>query len=353
METNSPALSYANAIRAWMDAHPSEVIIIWFSRHGASHASVTATAAATDSVKVVLTPRVCAGDPCNTVYPNVPQPLREAFWKQIETVFSGMLLDTRKAQVNTTAVSDLVATGQRVVAYVSPHNFTGGSPYSLDGCTIDNDGTGDDLYNYTHSFHNYVQMFSVANSRREADKANNRLYLLSFAANVPASQIETAALLTYLPEFSSGTRDKCLASLGIPGNTFCPVHLMDASLLGNYYQQPVFELGLTAGYDFPGAIYIDAVDVNGTIRIGPQLFGPAYSGGNGDEDATSGDPALATARYAYVDTLLLASVRRLCASQQNATLCAEFTSELQHQRSLYPMQQWTDVATGRVQDWPQ
>jgi hypothetical protein len=50
-------------------------------------------------------------------------------------------------------------------------------------------------------------------------------------------------------------------------------------LLGNFYQQTALESavnGLHPGRDLPGAIYIDAVDVNGTIRTGVSLFGPHY-----------------------------------------------------------------------------
>lgn len=54
---------------------------------------------------------------------------------------------------------------------------------------------------------------------------------------------------------------------------WCPLHLQDISQLDNYYRQLVLEKSFTLGYDFPNAIYLDAVDVNGTIRTGTALFG--------------------------------------------------------------------------------
>jgi hypothetical protein len=34
IESNQPALSYFQQIRVWLDAHPSEVLVLWMSRHG-------------------------------------------------------------------------------------------------------------------------------------------------------------------------------------------------------------------------------------------------------------------------------------------------------------------------------
>lgn len=82
------------------------------------------------------------GDQCNTDYPNANQTVREAFWAQFQQLFDGMLFDTRAGLVNETTLSTLVAKNMRMVVYESPGNFSGGSPYSQDGCTIDNDGDG-------------------------------------------------------------------------------------------------------------------------------------------------------------------------------------------------------------------
>jgi hypothetical protein len=56
-------------------------------------------------------------------------------------------------------------------------------------------------------------------------------------------------------------------------------HASVQSLLGNFYQQTALEgavNGLHPSRDLPGAIYIDALDVNGTIRTGTTKFGPHY-----------------------------------------------------------------------------
>ena len=57
------------------------------------------------------------------------------------------------------------------------------------------------------------------------------------------------------------------------------------------------------GYEFPNAIYIGAIDFNGTIRTGTNVFrSDGFQGGNG-HGAT---------KYAYVSTVLLGNLRRVC-----------------------------------------
>ena len=34
MQSAAPSLQYFREIRAWMDAHPSEVVVMWLSKHG-------------------------------------------------------------------------------------------------------------------------------------------------------------------------------------------------------------------------------------------------------------------------------------------------------------------------------
>jgi hypothetical protein len=34
-ETNAKALTYLQTVRQWLDAHPTEILVVWFSKHGA------------------------------------------------------------------------------------------------------------------------------------------------------------------------------------------------------------------------------------------------------------------------------------------------------------------------------
>ena len=36
LQTNQHALSYLTSVRQWMDAHPTEVVVMWISRHGST-----------------------------------------------------------------------------------------------------------------------------------------------------------------------------------------------------------------------------------------------------------------------------------------------------------------------------
>ena len=91
----------------------------------------------------------------------------------------------------------------------------------------------------------------------------------------------------------------------------------------------------------PGAIYIDAFDVNGTIRTG------LHTGG------TAGGDARGNASYAYVDTLLYFNARAGCATAaRNATACAALLQALDAQRALRPLLLWDDAAHGRHASWP-
>ena len=271
-------------------------------------------------------------------------------------MFDGLLFDQRVSSTNTTTVGELLQSNHRVIIYTSPFNFTDASPYALNGCTIDNQ-----LVNGVNELPSMVQQleqqFITASATRASDKAANALYLLSMANGWPSEQLALGLMIEYLPSLAPDIIPLCLNVCSVANMTQCPLHLMDGGLLGNYYQQELLDLSITGKYDLPGAIYIDAVDVNGTIRTGPKLYGPFYGG----ISATTNDPH-DTARYAYVDTLLYATVRRLCGETGapayrggwmiDATVrdnvCAGYESVLKHQRARYPTQRWVDYSTGRT-----
>lgn len=288
------------------------------------------------------------GDACDTTYPGVPQSAMTAFWEQVTTVFDGLLFNSETDKLNTSTIASLVASNHRVIIYVSPFNFTGNSTNALDGCTIDNELGGD------------LAQLQTAAATRAADKANDSLFLMSFAGGGPDIQLVYAFLIETFPELTPDITPLCLKALGAVNQTQCPLHLMDMSLQANYFNQPVFDASVSApGYDMPGAIYMDGIDVNGTMRTGSDLFGPFYGGIGGP----GAGPTNGTARYAYVDTMLLATVRRLCGLTgadgygkgaglvDDATLtalCPAYVAVLEAQRALYPTQEWVDTVTGRT-----
>jgi len=63
MESESPALKYFTEIKQWMDAHPSEIVVMWVSKHGTE---------------------------CSTgldQYPNTPVDVKQAYWQKISDLF--------------------------------------------------------------------------------------------------------------------------------------------------------------------------------------------------------------------------------------------------------------------------
>jgi len=123
--------------------------------------------------------------------------------------------------------------------------------------------------------------------------------------------------------------------------------LIEEAQTANYYKQISLELATQQGWDFPGAIYIDAVDHDGVIRTGTReipMPGDYSSQVSADHSTTS---------YAYADTLILANLRRLCGSSLDATEeCIQLNKTIEARRSKHPYQRWSDLETGRSADWP-
>ena len=132
----------------------------------------------------------------------------------------------------------------------------------------------------------------------------------------------------------------CAKYLNLPNvSNYCTTTLQDLSQLSNYYNQISLEKAHANGYEFPNAIYIGAIDVNGTIRTGTDVF-------DADDDNMH-----TTSKYAYVSTLLLGNFKRAnCANYK--VQCDQILSFLNDNRKLYPMTVWDDVDNGRLVNWP-
>jgi len=124
--------------------------------------------------------------------------------------------------------------------------------------------------------------------------------------------------------------------------TWCPSHLQDISQLSNYYTQISLDAVITKNLHFPTAIYIDAVDTDGTIRTGTALF-PNDSTLSDEHDDTG---------FAYAASILLYNVRSACATQSYKE-CQSLTDTLTALRAKHPLQRWHDPTHGRWDTWPQ
>lgn len=324
-ESNHPSLTYYTAIRDWLVTHPKEVVVLWVSKHGS---------------------------PCHTVW-GASNAVQQAYWQTILDIFGPLVLDRATgAAMNTTTINELVSAGTRAVFIVSDYqNFTaGGSSKAYDACSnLDNEFCAS-VQNATASVEACTTKFQKAEAHIAQDKAKDALYLLSMASQ-PSQQIMDATIITYFPWLFnvSDEKAKCAKVFNVPGmNEWCPMHLQAMAQLENYYSQISFENAVTNDYGIPNAVYINAVDYNGTIRTGYTLFGqnnypdgwiPVQGGTNG---------------YSYVATLMLVNLRRGCknASPTVAATCATLQETIEGLRAQNPLQRWHDPYHGRLANWP-
>ena len=320
VETNTKSLQYLADAKAFLEAHPSEVLVLWISRHGSQ----------------------CAMG--NDQYPNIKPDTKQAFWQQIEALFGPMLFNTTARSLNTTSLAELVESGQRVVIYAADYaEFTANSSLAYDSCArLSNNLHGGDITDMNATINGLDAAFRGAAAKRADLKRQNSFYLMSMAGSPPGSVTTAAAEIDYLPFGKDKKRQKCAASLNIPNLTdWCPLTLLEAELLRNYYTQRALDKTADAesGLALPGAIYIDVLDINGTIRTGTQLFS--------DGSAPSG-----TTGFAYVDTLLLYNARVGCAAPAASSECNALLDQIMQRRAQHPMRKWDDPAHGRLADWP-
>ncbi|GMI52228.1 hypothetical protein TeGR_g11119 [Tetraparma gracilis] len=327
LQSNNPSLTYLKEIRAWMDLHPSEIVVMWVSKHGDQNA---------------------VGD---NAYPGVSAEDKQAYFAQLLDVFSGLVIDTAVSQPNSTSVSDLIARNHRLVPYVSDYaEFTGGSQYAMDGALVDNN-LGSSVDGEEDAYNSEMAMFGSMKDLRAADKARNALYLRSMATSSPDFQVEAVAMMKFDPLANSDEQTaKCAQGFNIPSLTsWCPPTLNDIGQMAAYYKQLSLEEAYqkidTDGWVFPNAFYIDALDYDGTIRSGSTLLnGLVREGGVEGKEKT---------RYAYADTVVGANVKLACRDRGEADAdCAALTELVEARRAKYPAERWDDLKYGRSADWP-
>jgi len=129
---------------------------------------------------------------------------------------------------------------------------------------------------------------------------------------------------------------------------WCPEYLQEISQLHNYYKQLSFSAALKNSWDFPNAIYLDAVDVNGTIRTGTKNFFPNQI--FFDEKNAEVDDHGET-KFAYAHILLFYNLRIICGSNSTGN-CQILKNYLEDKISAYPLQRWDDQVHGRLINWP-
>jgi hypothetical protein len=334
LESNNPAMTYFTQIKDWMEAHPSEIIVMFLSKHGNTCNKGTAQ------------------------YPNTPPAVKQAFWAKIQDTFGNLLVDFSKIQINTAHIDKMVQSNQRVVIYSADYaEFTNSSVYALDACLddtasggIDNTG-GPGAYNIPGEMEFQTSYFMNSSAHNAELKMRQGFSLIHMATAVGTKSTEYAASIKYLSAFKKIEEKKCAAEFNIPGFGICPPTLMDISQLHNFYSQINMEKSHANGWGFPNAIYLDGLDADGTIRTGTMPL----QGGSRDSDPTHYDT-----KYAYVDTMIYANInrgcdvstRRLRGSGGPSTLqCNNMLGISEDRRAVYPITLWEENTYGRHVKW--
>eukprot|EP00298_Acanthocystis_sp_HF-20_P018123 c21905_g1_i1.p1 GENE.c21905_g1_i1~~c21905_g1_i1.p1 ORF type:complete len:525 (-),score=225.27 c21905_g1_i1:36-1610(-) len=375
VQTNQKAIVYLTQIRQWLDAHPTEIIVLWLSKHG----DVSAKG--------------------NDQYPNVTIPIKQAFWGQIEQLFSGLLFDTTKAQLNTTTINELLQNNFRVIVLAADYEeFTNNSQFAYDDYIIENDLMGA-LTDEIDGEPQIEEAFQNALAYRATTKSQGRFYLFSLANDPPTISIELSAALRYADIDVPKNRLNCALSFNITGFTdWCPEALLDVSQLGNYYNQLPLHNAFVNKWSFPNAIYLDAFWYDGTIKTGTRKSNASPTDPICDifvwTDCGSSQPSCPdgytasgqtehwnaydsfgkksefcvlpeenhykccrnpvdghdNAQFSYAYILIASNVRNNCVSPTDP--CQDLLAQIENKVSLYPFKTWDDISTGRKVDWP-
>ncbi len=341
MQSTRPALDYLQSIRTWMDDHPSEIIVIWFSRSGSTNA---------------------VGD---DAYPSVSRKEKYAFWASYQELFETLLFDTSLSNYYDTPMKDLIASNQRVVTFLSDYaEFSNSSKFAYDATRIQNFFHSDGVFNEELTLRQQRDYFHQDRVRRGVvdgvdsitTESKEKFHLMSM--NTPSNtwQVESAARHRFLPV---DLFDPCAKNVNIPSShSFCPQNLLDIAQLANYYNQ----ISIEEAYrdfiseseevvSFPNAFYLDALDYNGTLRTGTELLsGQIHPGTN---------EAYHLARYAFVDTIIGYNVYLSCRlsdegddSMYQKEACDTMKIFIEDRRARYPQSLWHEPEFGRLEDWP-
>ncbi len=331
MQTNSPAMKYFTDILNWMVSHPNEIVVMWLSKHGNT------------------------GSVGEDQYPKTPIAQKQAYWSSLMTLFDGLMVDFRVTKINETSISDMLARNHRAVFYVSDYaEFTGSSPFALNGALIDNN-CGPSVDAEISALAWERSLFSTSSEIIKRDKVTQRLFLMSMATGVPSESTVMEGTLRFLPNKHDNQTAmeiaKCAATFHIPGLNWCPPTLLDISQLENYYKQISLDEAVSKsaeGWRLPNAIYLNGLDWYGTIRTGTRVLWGA------DRNHNDVNNTHATTAFAYVDLFILTNLQVGCASAPSTSqaTCAKLKDQAQTRREAYPQTFWNDPTFGRLVNWP-
>eukprot|EP01001_Neometanema_parovale_P002514 NODE_1309_length_1787_cov_98.704327_g1242_i0.p1 GENE.NODE_1309_length_1787_cov_98.704327_g1242_i0~~NODE_1309_length_1787_cov_98.704327_g1242_i0.p1 ORF type:complete len:475 (-),score=106.78 NODE_1309_length_1787_cov_98.704327_g1242_i0:362-1708(-) len=304
--------SYMQEVKEWLIAHPKEVITMQLTKHG----------------------NTCATG--NAQYPKVSVAHKQAFWKEIVSIFSPVLADNSKVHANVTTIAELVSLNQRMFLYVADYvELTSNSTLALDACKHNAKAGSPPSVTGAKGEPAYVKKyFPTVAAQNKKYKAQNTLSWYSFHMATADWLVSYMAKLTFQPLEHKAITESCAKKFNIPAMTdWCPGWLPDLGKLNNYYHHRYLsQVPDTKGWMFPPVIMVDQFYHNGTLLI---------------------DDVVPGRRYALGADILLSNVRRVCdANKAPEDDCAKFDKMLVAMRAEFPVQRWDDGHHGRMADWP-
>jgi hypothetical protein len=281
----------------------------------------------------------------NDAYPGVSVEDKRAFFDQFLQVMDGVVIDTSVTKINETTIKEMLERNHRLVPFVGDYvEFTDSSVHAVDGLLMDNN-LGSSVDNEESAYASELSMFNDMENLRNIDKSQGKLFLRSMATSSPSAQVEALAYMKFDPFADSDEQTKaCVESMNNPSLAYCPETLMDIAQMAVYYKQITLDQAYNDGKMFPNAIYIDALDYDGTLRTGTTLPWGVEKGDDVTEHKMT--------RYAYADTLVGYNVKLACKGREADADCVRLTKLIDERRAKYPLVRWDDAKYGRSSSWP-
>ena len=213
-----------------------------------------------------------------------------------------------------------------------------GSELVNEGVSIRECGSFPDFANIHDNFHGTLAACFYSTKDGRGGSNDNTLSSISLARDpdtptyVAAGEVFAAGKLAG----PLGLVSRCAKTLNFGAmlsGKWCPASILEYEHLQGYWDQFLLE-DFVANYTKPEAglpniIEVNAFGADGTLEID--------AGGE---------------RYALVDTVLLANVRRACRGGAAAALCEETEAAILERRSKFPIQRMHDADRGRQTDVP-
>ncbi len=244
LQTNVTAMTLLRDLKAFLDSHLSEVVVLWVTKHSDS----------------------CAD------FKGADVKEQQTLFNDMVALFGSLLFDHQLQRLNETVFATMWKTNQRLVLSVANwKEMTNESSLALDACqsmNIWDPPVG--VMNQALTQQRQVAQMRNSSVIRKQMQAENRLWATFWSTSTPTIQLISSALTTLFPmssEHRGELLNLCAKSFHIPNSTFCPATLLEVTSLGNYYLQRVIEFGLNNSLQMPMIVYGDHIGDDGSVVI--------------------------------------------------------------------------------------